>query len=274
MADYAVANYDARWAEQAERFAETEPTTGQTYLSTKGGRFTIGDQDLGTEICVVVADAVRENVLYEGKYDADVKNPPLCYAYGFAERDMVPHESMEDHPELFVPQSDDCASCPLNKWGSAEKGRGKACQNRRRLALIPAGYFHEPQRRGGVSELEVYTDEAHYVNADLVTLKLPVTSVKNWAKYVKKITDTARRPPYGVVTRIAIVPDKKDQYHLEFEMIELLPDELIDVMTARHEGAASQLIVPYKPWDDGGEQYDERRPPPPTNNRPSLRTRR
>jgi len=266
-----IATYDERWAQQADKFADNEPDIGGTYMSTKGGVFRLGDDSLGSEICVVVVASVRENTLYPDKYDPDVKNPPLCYAFGFSEADMVPHETMNEYPETFAAQSDSCATCEFNKWGSADKGRGKACQNKRRLTLIPAGFYHPPRTRGAAPELEVYTDEAHFMNADAVTLKLPVTSVKAWAKYVNRVTDTTRRPPFGVLTRIAIVPDQKDQYHLEFETIDLLPDELIDVMVARHEGAEASIIVPYRPWDDGGEAQVERAGVPNHRSRPTLR---
>lgn len=267
-------SYDERWAEAAGAFAETEPTVSSLYMSTRGGRFRLGEDDLGTEICVVVAGAVRENTLYAEAYDPDVKNPPLCYAFGVGEADMAPDfENMALYPETFMPQNETCFKCPFNQWGSAEKGRGKACQNKRRLGLIPAGFYHPPRTRGGPSDLEVYEDPKHYRDADLVTLKLPVTSVKEWAKYVKKLTDGVRRPPYGVLTRIYLEPDRDDQYHVKFEMLELLPDDLIDVMMDRHSAAMSSLPVPYKPWEDGGAeaQVDRAGAPSQQRSRPSLR---
>ena len=264
--------YDERWAQAASEFADLEPVSGSLYMSTRGGRFTLGDEDLGDEICVVVAGAIRENTVYAEKFEPGVKQAPVCYAFGVTEAEMAPHPSMAEYPDVFVPQADDCASCPLNKWGSAEVGRGKACQNKRRLGLIPAGYYHPARRRGEPSELEVYTDEKHYIDSDLVTLKLPVTSVKEWAKYVKKLADTVRRPPYGVLTRMYTVPDKDDQYHVKFELIDLLPDELIDVVTRRHEAAMESLPVPYKPCEGDDEQRSRRDDRgAPQRSRPTLR---
>jgi hypothetical protein len=270
--EYLPASYDERWAKQAQDFSEKEAVTSSLYMSTRGGLFRLGDEVLGNEICVIVAAAVRENTLYADKFDPDVKNPPLCYAFGYVESEMAPHPEMDTYPDVFVPQSRDCASCELNKFGSAEKGRGKACQNKRRLGLIPAGMFHPPRQRGAPAELEIYDDAKHYRDADLVTLKLPVTSVKNWAKYVNKLSATVGRPPYGVFTRVFLVPDQKDQYHVEFEMLELVPDELFDVVNARHEAAEPELIVPYKPWEDNAATAQvDRTGAPQTRSRPTLR---
>lgn len=272
MAEHLPTTYDAKWAAQAQKFAERETLQSSLYMSTRGGVFRLGDDVLGTEICVIIAASVFENTLYPDKFDPNVKNPPLCYAFAETEGEMAPHPSMDEYPDVFVPQAEDCRTCPLNKWGSAEKGRGKACQNKRRLGLIPAGFFHPPKGRGMAGELEIYSDPNHYVNADLVTLKLPVTSTKAWAKYVNKIATTPGRPPYGVFTRIYITPDQKDQYHLDFEMLDFVPDELFDVVMQRHEAATPQLIVPYKPWEDGeDERPQDRANAPQQRSRPTLR---
>lgn len=246
----AVALNDERWRQAAAEFLEREPEVSSSYLSTKGGVFRVGDDELGTEICVVIADAIRENTFYEGRYNPDEQNAPKCYAFGRSDDEMIPHETMQKHPDYFVPQSETCGKCDWNKWGSAAQGAGKACQNRRRLALLPAGVYGEDANG---RTLDIYDTPEHYASADQVTLKLSVTSVKNWSKYVKKIADTTGRPPYGVITRIFITPDGDDQFHINFEMVEPLPDELFDTIQARHEQIGPTMAKAYTPpSEDGG----------------------
>nr|HML30513.1 hypothetical protein [Hyphomicrobium sp.] len=67
--EYLPTSYDERWAKAAGEWADTEPLSQSLYMSTRGGRFRLGDEDLGDEICVVVAGAVRENTLYEHDFD-------------------------------------------------------------------------------------------------------------------------------------------------------------------------------------------------------------
>lgn len=246
----AVALNEERWKQAASEFRQKEPEVTTSYFSTKGGIFRVGDDELGTEICVVIADAIWENTFYEGRYNPEEQNAPKCYAFGRSDEEMIPHESMQKHPDFFVPQADNCTLCPWNKWGSAAQGSGKACQNRRRLAMLPAGVYGQDENG---RTLDIYDTPEHYAAAEQVTLKLPVTSVKNWRKYVNKIADSVGRPPYGVITRVYLVPDASDQFHVEFEMVEPLPDALFDTIQARHEQIAPTLAKPYQPpSEDGG----------------------
>lgn len=247
-----VALNSDRWAAAAKDFRQHEPEASPSYFSTRGGVFRVGDDELGTEICVVIIDAVRENTFYEGRYNPEEQNAPRCYAFGRTDADMIPHISMSNAPDYFIPQAEGCNVCPHNKWGSAAQGAGKACQNRRRLAMLPAGVFGEDATG---RTLDLYDTPEHYAAADQVTLKLPVTSVKNWSKYVNKLADTIGRPPYGVITRVFLVPDANDQFHVNFEMVEALPDALFDTIQQRHEQIAPTMAKPYSPpSEDGGPQ--------------------
>ena len=248
----AVAVNSERWAAAAKDFRANEPAAMPSFFSTRGGIFRVGEDELGTEVCVVIIDAIRENTFYEGRYNADEQNAPRCYAFGRTDEEMIPHETMQAHPDYFVPQSDTCGTCANNKWGSAAQGKGKACQNRRRLAMLPAGVYGSDDQG---PTLDIYDTPEHYAAADQVTLKLPVTSVKNWSKYVNKLADTTGRPPYGVITRVFLVPDADDQFHVNFELVELLPDDLFDTIQARHEQIAPTMAKPYSPpSEDGGPQ--------------------
>lgn len=246
----AVALNDERWKAAASEFRAAEPEQSVGYFSTRGGIFRVGDDELGTEICVVIVDAIRENTFYEGRYNPEEQNAPKCYAFGRTDEEMVPHETMQKAPDYFEPQAEACATCDWNKWGSAAQGAGKACQNRRRLAMLPAGVFGQDDNG---RTLEIYDTPEHYASADQVTLKLPVTSVKNWTKYVNKLADSIGRPPYGVITRVFLVPDANDQFHVNFEMVEPLPDELFDTIHARHEQIGPTMAKQYNPpSEDGG----------------------
>lgn len=248
-----IVNYNEQWAKQAEQYAAEEQLTGGTFLSTRGGTLSFGEEVMpGNQVCVIILDAVKENTLYAGDYDPDAAQAPVCYAFGRGAEEMAPHPSMQNDPDYFQPQSDVCATCPHNEWGSADKGRGKACQNRRRLALIPAG-FYMPKRGSRDFDLELFDDPKHFQTADIAFIKLPVMSVKTWAKYVNQLSASIRRPPHGVITRLYLEPDPKSQFRVNFEMIEEVPDSLAAIIMARHEEATSAVIQGYQP---PGEQEE------------------
>lgn len=250
-----LTNYDKAWADQAKQYAEQEKLVGGTFISTKGGQLSFGEEQMpGNQMAVIVLDAVMENTLYENTlssapYDANDPQPPLCYAFGRSVDEMAPHESMQIDPEYFKPQSDTCRACPHNVWGSARTGRGKMCQNRRRLALIPAG-FYTAKRGSRDFDLELFDDPAHFQSADIAYLKLAPTSVEDWSKYVNTLSASFSRPPHGVISRVWIEPEtrprKRNQHRTLFEVIEQVPDDLAAAIMARHEQATQQVIQGYQ----------------------------
>lgn len=237
-----------QWAEQAQKAADSEQLVAGAFLSTQGGVLKFGDEVMpGNQVCVIVIDCINENTFYEGKFDPQEKAPPICYAFGRGvDEEMAPHESMQVDLTYFEPQAETCGVCPLNEWGSADQGRGKACQNRRRLSLLPAG-FYTPKRGSRDFDLELFDDPAHFRSADLATIKLPVTSVKEWAKFVHEIATNFRRPPHGVIIRLYLEADAGSQYKVKFEVVEEVSNDIALVVMDRHAKAQEVKIQGYQP---------------------------
>lgn len=238
-------SFDQKWADLARDYAAEEPVKSGSTLTTRGGILAQGGNVIpGNQVCAVIVDAVRENTYYDEDFDEDGVVSPTCYAYGRTDQDMAPHSSMQADPSHFVPQSASCVGCPKAEWGSARRGKGKACKNRRRLALLPAGAF-VPVPGSRDFDVEVYEDPKHYATASMVFLKLPVMSVRNWSDYVHQVAQEYKRPPFGVWTRIYIEPDPKSQFRVCFEALETLPDELAPHILRRHEEAKGVIAQPY-----------------------------
>lgn len=253
-----------QWSKYAEQTAGTETISGAQFISTRGGVLKFGDDELpGNQMLVIIADAVRENTYYEGKYNAKESNAPKCYAFGREESEMVPGLVLDGNKERdlfaetdpkeewFEPQHEECTGCPMAEWGSSDTGRGKACQNRRRLALVPAGVCVPEGKRNFVDEL--FDDPDDILDSDMAYLKVPVTSVKHWAKYVKEIAALGR-PWFGVITRIYLEPDGENQFAMRFELVEEVPDHLADAAIKRMEEAKRTIIQPYRPPSEDSAQ--------------------
>lgn len=240
----ALANWDQELADQAAVAAKMEEgTAGGTFFSVRGGQLTFNDAPLpGNQMAVVVLDSIMENVYYEGKFDPDDITGPACFAFGRDLKDMAPHELATDK------QATVCAECPQNEWGSADTGRGKACSNRRRLALIPAGTFND-----ATGKFEPILEEAHYTTAQMAFLKLPVTSVKGYAAVVQQVASGLKRPPHGVFMKFKVVPDAKTQFRVLTEPLAAIPNELMTAIMARHEEARGVIDFPYTPYVESEE---------------------
>jgi hypothetical protein len=257
----AVANWQAEMAEQAKLAVEQEKTAGSgggRFFGLRAGQLTFDDGTFpGNQIAVVIVDHVFENIYYEGEFDPESKNPPTCFAFGRDATTMGPPPEVDEHDE-FTRQSAICADCIQNEWGSAERGKGKACSNRRRLALIPAGTYI-PQGKSGGFELELEDDASHFAKADVAYLKVPVMSVKGFASYVKQVAEQFNRPLHGVVTRIYVEPDPKSQFRVKFEAIDMVEDELMPAIMSRHNHVRDEIEFPYIPRSDDDEDQPTQR---------------
>lgn len=242
-----------QWAAQAQVAVQEEPALEGLWVSTKGGVMSVGEDELpGNQMYVIILDHFRENTYFEGRYNPEVKAPPKCFAFarGTDTDEMGPHESMKASLSweggFFMPQNDTCQGCPMNEWGTADTGRGKACQNRRRLILLPAGYA-TPKRGSRDFDVELFTDPDHYRTADEAQLKLPVTSSKEFSKFVKQLGEQFQRPPHGVLTRIYLEPHAGDQFHVKFEVVEEVPDDLAQIIMDRNETCRNREFRGYAP---------------------------
>lgn len=250
-----IVNYDEAFAKAAEAQSVQDRGGEGTFLKTRGGILALGEEQLpGNQVAAVIIDSVLENAYYPTKFDPNNKAPPVCYSFTRGDPcDMMPHiESMEKGIEYFMPQhlTGDgnvmgCKGCPMAEWGSSDTGRGKACKNQYRLALLNAGFYQQaPNRRDW--ELSVIDDPNHYAASDAVYLKLPVTSGAIFERYRKMLRVQHARPSFGALTRIYLTPDAKNQFTVNFELIELLPNELAASIIARNAAITSEAFKGYE----------------------------
>jgi hypothetical protein len=114
------------------------------------------------------------------------------------------------------------------------------------MALLPAGYFI-PKKKSKDFDAEIIEDRDHYESADIAYIKLPVTSVKDYARYVNQLSSQYRLPPMAVITRVYLEPDPKTQFRVKFELIQELPEDVLDTILERHEEAKANIIFGYAP---------------------------
>ena len=225
-----IQKWDEEMARLATAAADIEKNVGGgSFLGTQGGILTYKSTPVpNNNIDVVVVHHIMENSFYEGTFNPNNPQPPVCFAFGEDEDSMTPHE------KATKPQHENCKECPQNQWGSADVGRGKACKNTRRIAIIT-----EADLTNSVPDAEV------------VYLRPPVTSVKGWAGYVKSLAETIHRPPLGVVTNISMAPDPKTQFKVLFKLKHQIDDsEQIGALLEKRKSVAAEIDFPYLPMAD------------------------
>jgi len=178
----AIAGWEEEFAASANKSAEAvKDIGGGLFISIRGNKFSMGDEELDSPLVAVVAGVMAENAYYTRAFDPSHPENPVCFALGTDAETLVPHDLSTEK------QAESCAKCPMNAFGSASTGKGKACKNSRRLALLSAD---------GLS-----------ADSELMQLKLPPTSLKAFGKYVKKVTGAVGRGLEYVVTELHMKDD-------------------------------------------------------------------
>jgi hypothetical protein len=208
-------------------------------LSIRNSKFKFEGADLGSEISVVLLDYVFVNQYFKGKFDPDNRQPPACFAMAENEQDLVP---LPSSPEIQN-GGDPCVDCWANEFESDDAGRGKACKNGRRLAVMSAEAWEDD-------------DFADFIDSDAVGyLTLPPTTNPTWRAYVNKLGKTAKLPVWGVITTLSFDPDV-DYPKLEFTATSKLQDVLDEkgakkLLTLRDEIHDELRAVPdFSGYDD------------------------
>lgn len=204
----------------SESMMAERSTAGTTFLSTKGGNLSYRDNPIaGNSLEVIVLSSPVEKLYYTARYDPTKIVSPVCFALGPTLTGLKPNANSSEK------QSDLCANCPKDQWGSATNGgKGKACSEKRRLLIVTAD---------SVSTVESVD------MAEVVALRTPVTSVKGFATYLQKVASATKRPLSAVVTKISLVPDAKTQFKLNFDFVRTIDD--IEVVKALIKRADKEL---------------------------------
>lgn len=180
-------------------------------------RLPTGEESAGP-IRAVILDFVAANYLYTGPYDPEDISPPACFAIGKEISSMAPHA---DVLEEFK-GADACAVCPNNQFGSAQRGKGKACSNCRVLALLPVDAT---------------------ADSPIMTLRISPTAIRLFDGYVGGIARSFGVPPIGVVTSIGFDP-AEDYASVRFGDPEPISEELFTLAMSRREEAQRIISTP------------------------------
>lgn len=245
----------ANWREELREAAAEEAASqrsgggGQSFFSMKAGVLSYDGEPMpGNRMAVIVIANTLENSYYDEPFAEGQRVSPKCFAFARKEGDLEPHEAV-DQNDYFERQADSCPECPMNQYGTARTGKGKACSNVMRLAVIPAGTFSETGKgRARTIEFDGLIEDAdHFESAAVAFMKVPVMSVKNFAAYVKELAAEDELPPFAVFTEIYLEPDAKSQFKVCFEKIDDVPDELMQIVMARHKKEQANIAFPYNP---------------------------
>lgn len=137
-----------------------------------------GDGPRGSiEVVILKAPPFKSKIWYENGYSDGSNAAPDC----FSANGVTPEASSAKK------QSNVCATCPKNVWGSGKEGRGKACADSKRLAIAPA------------------QDIKNEAFGGPMLLRVPAASLQDMADFADKM-NALGYPYYSFITKVAFDP--------------------------------------------------------------------
>lgn len=166
------------------------------------------------QLDVRVLAALSKRAWYSKDFDADAVQVPDCYALD----NDVPHEQASN------PQADSCAECKHNKWGSAVRGKGKACRESACVIVIPAN--------------------VPLASAQMYTAKVPVTSLSTVTSFTSRCGQ-ANKLMGEFVTKLSVTEDKKTFFKVHLQPVEVTPEMDMAALLKCQDAAYQLAMTPY-----------------------------
>lgn len=225
-------------AQAKDQAAQERPSVSK--ISLRGGMLSIGGNPVAKNVLpAVIMFAGHRNAYYDGPFDPNNLQNPVCFSLGGADDEMMAHENVPDgnigpnseEKERGHPRA--CSGCKYNDWGSDPKGgRGKACKETRRLVLIPGN---------GLDSVEAIQ------KAEMAILDIPVTSGKAYSNFVNGLAAQTNLPPWAVVTDISTERDAKTQFKVTFTPVDIVSEdeEIFLALEKRKDEAVRLAMTPY-----------------------------
>ena len=206
-------------------------SSGFTWIGMKGQKFHLKHQgETKTFVdangmplqyldCVILGMNEKiSKVWYNGVYSEGSTNPPDCQSL----------DGEAPLPNVPMPQSKSCHTCKQNAWGSAPNGgRGKACQDHRRLAILLW-----PTMTANILDKPL---------VEPIFFKVPPNSLKALKTYDNSLDARGIAHWTSVITRITFVPNR--MFELHFDVLKPVADSDADVVLAVMDDPQTKAIV-------------------------------
>jgi cell division septation protein DedD len=203
---------------------------GFPVLSIKGKTFTVvrdGKRQIVTrpdddeapanyvELVFIRSNPAMSKVFYLKGYEEGSTQRPDCSS----------NDGVKPDAGVPSPQAKNCATCPHNAFGSGATGKGKACQDTRRIAVAALTNLDDP-----------------------LLLRVPPGSFKNLVKYAQWLAQRNVKSYSAVLTRVKFDPAEATP-KLIFEPRGLLAEETLELVQEIAQSDLVQQIVGLVPLE-------------------------
>lgn len=219
MSNKELAKLQEQLMKQAQEMATAiEPTGGNTVKPNVRGGFDFPDGEFVEEpLQVVILAVASRKEYYDKPYKQGEVHPPACAAVGTGTFDeLVPD------PKAPRKQHDTCAGCPMNEFGTAPNGSGKACTDRKVIA------FQLPNAT---------EDDA------IFTLKISPSGLRDFSNYMKRLVTRHGLPPVAFISELRTKPAGSSVTTVVKEVAPL-PEDKLGAFVAKQAEAQALVLEP------------------------------
>lgn len=215
-------------------------TVGVPRITHKSGILAIDKNRVkDNRLAVVVLGMVWTKEHYEKEYEEGSTDTPDCYAFGTKERGLVPFAGVP------AKQSDTCDGCPHNQFGTAEKGRGKRCQDKPRLLVLIAS---DIAARGDQPVATAIAKAQHY-QISIPAASLSAKGAERGLGLNKYVGSLGEQTDHGdlteAITEITTEPREKGAYFVVFNFLGKTPREAMPHLAKRASGVMEVVAQPF-----------------------------
>ena len=234
-----------------EKATLDEEASGIPFISIKGGRLTIKDARVANDAMIGIILCERyEKTYYSQRYNPNEIVSPDCFALSDDKAALEPHKNSSK------PQNTQCANCPNNEYETAKLGKGKACSDKIRLAILAVTECDD------LDDPAIVEDPEFYKTAKIIYMKVPPASLKNYREFRKTIV-RAQLPTHVVYTKITAKMDASNSYpEVTFEPYTPLSDmDILNNVEGKLKIAEEEIDTPY-PAEQEAKESTKTEPSP------------
>ncbi len=173
---------------------------------------------------------------YEKEYTQGSQATPGCYAFGaVSDKGLVPHSA------AALKQAPQCDGCPHNAFGTADKGRGKRCADKRRILFLLADDLARAGEKPSPEEISRVV-----AKATAYQITIPPGSLRGFGSFLSSLKDvTPHEDLTEAIVEITTVPSPNGAFTIECAFLDVVPRSHMPALLKRGQSAYELLAQPF-----------------------------
>ena len=212
---------------------------------------------------VVILGYAYHKADYAADYEENVPATPRCYSFSKTGKEMEAHPDSPHKMHIVneetkfspcgKPGTPEC--CPLNEFGTSNRGGGKHCSDKVRVLFLLADDLAkqgDEETNRAIAKTQAYQADIPATSISIKERDLPEGYLgKGFNQYLADLPNhTSMGNIREAITEINTENREKGGYFVTLRFIASVPDAAMPAILKRSEGAYEKLAQPYPSLED------------------------